>query len=87
MPTRVIASIGVVLCAAMTSFSIYLGVIEHIYAPSRTRAIPIATEGRQLDVGRAVVCLTVQPPHNTTTTSRTLHVHRVSCLAVSHSNH
>jgi hypothetical protein len=33
MSTRWIAGIGLVLCAAMTTFSIYLGAVEHVYRP------------------------------------------------------
>lgn len=64
MSTRVIASIGVVLCAAMTSFSIYLGVIERVYTPkskvTRTVSAPDA---------RHFICEQIQPLHNMTTTS------------------
>jgi hypothetical protein len=64
MSTRVIASIGVVLCAAMTSFSIYLGVVERVYTPKAkvtpTQAAPDA---------RHFICEQIQPLHNMTTTS------------------
>jgi hypothetical protein len=36
MSIRVIASVGVMLSVAVTSFSIYLGTIEHSYSPVRT---------------------------------------------------
>lgn len=35
---KVIASVGVVLCLAMTSFAIYLGIAEHVYAPHASYA-------------------------------------------------
>jgi hypothetical protein len=48
MSIRVIASVGVVLSVAMTSFSIYLGVIEHSYSPVQTRELSLTSlEGRQ----------------------------------------
>jgi hypothetical protein len=37
MSTRWIAGIGLVLCAAMTTFSIYLGAVEHVYRPKPPR--------------------------------------------------
>ena len=66
MSIRVIASIGVVLCIAMTSFSIYLGVAEHIYTPLRTESILVG--GSLGPQGRQMVCIQLQQNHNTTTT-------------------
>lgn len=34
MSIRGIASVGVALCVAMTTFSIYLGIVEHVYPRS-----------------------------------------------------
>ncbi|HEV3211903.1 MAG TPA: hypothetical protein VGZ03_00765 [Acidimicrobiales bacterium] len=64
MSTRWIASVGVVLCAAMTSFSIYLGVVEHVYTP---KAIGLHADAA-LD-GRHFICEKIQRWDNTTTTS------------------
>lgn len=63
MRIRAIASVGVMLCVAMTSFSIYLGVIEHVYAPPELRAQTLVTVN-----GKQVICLGGQASHNTTTT-------------------
>jgi len=64
MSTRVIASVGVILCAAMTSFSIYLGAVEHVY----TQKAPSASALSSLTT-RQLVCERFQRTHNTTTTS------------------
>jgi hypothetical protein len=78
MSTRVIASIGVVLCAAMTSFSIYLGVLERVYTP-RSQVTPsvLAPNARHL------ICEQIQPAHNTTTTNATAAAGYVHCLVPS----
>ena len=48
MSIRVIASVGVMLSVAMTSFSIYLGIIEHSYSPMQTREVSLTSlQGRQ----------------------------------------
>jgi hypothetical protein len=74
MSTRVIASVGVVLCVAMTSFSIYLGVIEHVYTHQTTFTHVLASpQGRQL------ICEKVQPSNNTTTTNGTVIDKNVTC--------
>ena len=67
MSTRVIASIGVVLCAAMTSFSIYLGVIEHVYIHRTVPAHVLSSPQ-----GRLLFCEEVQHQNNTTTTNGTV---------------
>jgi hypothetical protein len=66
MSTRVLASIGVVLCMVMTSFSIYLGVIEHIYTPHARTSIVVQTA-----FGTDRICLPAQSHRNTTTTGPT----------------
>jgi len=63
MSTRAIASIGVVLCAAMTSFSIYLGVVERVYTPKSKVTHTAAPDARHF------ICEQIQPLHNMTTTS------------------
>ena len=63
MSTRWIASIGVVLCAAMTSFSIYLGAIEPIHRVKTSHSHVASTAP-----GREDACTTIQLPHNTLTT-------------------
>jgi hypothetical protein len=35
MSIRVIATVGVMLCIAVTTFAIYLGVVERVYVPVR----------------------------------------------------
>lgn len=63
MSTRVLASIGVALCVLMTSFSIYLGVIEHIYAPtSRVHSFLLETP-----IGARKICVEVRTSHGHTT--------------------
>jgi hypothetical protein len=48
MSIRVIASVGVMLSIAVTSFSIYLGIVEHSYSPVHTGGFSIASlEGRK----------------------------------------
>jgi hypothetical protein len=71
---RVIASVGIVLCLAMTAFSIYLGIAEHVYQPPRTHVVEFATSG-----GREALCFSIQTHHNTTTTGPRRSVSRVSC--------
>ena len=43
MSVRAIASVGVMLCAAVTSFSTYLGVIEHAYSPAHIRVVTLVS--------------------------------------------
>jgi hypothetical protein len=43
MSIRWIAGIGLVLCVAMTSFSIYLGAIEHVYRERAPRVQVLST--------------------------------------------
>jgi hypothetical protein len=62
MSIRVIASVGVMLSIAVTSFSIYLGVIEHSYSPLHTREYSLLSPE-----GRKTIC--VQYPAATSTTS------------------
>ena len=68
MSTRLLASIGIVLCVAMTTFSIYLGVIENIYGKTsyshHTLSYLAVGSGRVEDV-----CIGVPRPSKTTTTS------------------
>jgi hypothetical protein len=66
MSVRAIASVGVVLCAVMTSFAIYLGVIEHVYAPLTVRAATLVSQS-----GRQSICIATQHPRNTSTTDVT----------------
>jgi hypothetical protein len=61
----------------MTSFSIYLGVIEHIYKPNKPSAT--RTVSRVVLDGRQLICLKVQQPHNATTTSDAAATKVVSC--------
>jgi hypothetical protein len=63
MSIRVIASVGVMLSVAMTSFSIYLGIIEHSYSPVQTREISLASLN-----GRRSVCLQYRVSTSTTST-------------------
>ncbi len=79
MRIRAIAGVGVMLCVAMTSFSIYLGVIEHVYASPELRAHTLATVN-----GKEVICLGGTASHNTTTTS-VAGLKVVSCEASRHS--
>lgn len=62
MRLRAIASVGVVLCAAMTSLSIYLGIAEHVYtAPQRFHSVAIPGPN-----GRNELCFTTTTsPHGT----------------------
>lgn len=39
MSIRAIASVGVALCVAVTTLSIYLGIVEHVYVPRATQAV------------------------------------------------
>jgi hypothetical protein len=79
MSTRVIASIGVVLCAAMTSFSIYLGVIEHIYTPTPKDSPRLSGHVISSPDGRHFICESVQRSDNTTTTNNALVSRLVPC--------
>lgn len=74
---RAIASVGVVLCLAMTSFSIYLGIAEHAFNrhPAADVAFVLPT-GR----GRQVVCLEYE--HTSTTISA---ARKVPCESGRHS--
>jgi len=76
MSTRVLASIGVALCMAMTSFSIYLGVIEHIYAPRHTYQYVLQT-----NFGTQEICVPVPTHHSTTRRHAHLRVTPVPCPA------
>ncbi len=66
MSVRAIASVGVMLCAAVTSFSIYLGVIEHAYSPAHIRVVTLVSER-----GRNSTCVSTQRQRNTSTTDVT----------------
>jgi hypothetical protein len=69
---RAIASVGVLLCAATTSFSIYLGIVEHVYSPPRIHTdIYVGPQGQKEEY-----CFTLG---NTTTTSPDRDVKRVPC--------
>jgi hypothetical protein len=72
---RAIASVGVVLCAAMTSLSIYLGIAEHVYSPPQRiyTQTYVDPQGK-----RQEICLTVRGG-NTTTTSPHHDDKAVSC--------
>jgi len=64
MSIRAIAAVGVLLCAAMTSFSIYLGIAEHAYGPRSVR--------EQLETQTIVhrlICDAAHTPRSTATTS------------------
>ena len=63
MSIRVIASVGVMLSVAMTSFSIYLGVIEHSYAPVQTSRYSIPSLK-----GRTTQCMQYHVLASTTST-------------------
>jgi hypothetical protein len=63
MSIRVIASVGVMLSLAVTSFSIYLGIIEHSYSPAQTREYSLTS----LE-GRKTICLQYQAATSTTST-------------------
>ena len=69
MSIRAIASVGVMLCIAVTSLSIYLGVVEHVYAPREARSFAPGTMHQILISGlgdRAPVCEALR---NTSSTS------------------
>lgn len=69
---KAIAGVGVALCAAMTSLSIYLGIAEHVYtAPQRLHSVAIPGPH-----GRNELCFT-------TTTSPRDATHEVSCVTAS----
>jgi hypothetical protein len=67
MSVRGIASVGVFLCAAMMSFAIYLGVVEHVYAPLTVRAATLVSQSGR----RQSICVATQHPRNTSTTDAT----------------
>jgi hypothetical protein len=71
MSTRVIAAIGVVLCLAMTSFSIYLGVVEHSYTRTHVHAQSSITSLG----GREDICMAVTPGLRVTPLSRAASAH------------
>jgi hypothetical protein len=79
MSTRWIAGIGLVLCVAMTSFSIYLGAVEHVYRPKAPPVRSLTAAPR-----RDFICQFVQFRHTTTTTttatSGTLNVNAMPCV-------
>ena len=64
MSIRVIASVGVMLSVAMTSFSIYLGIIEHSYSPIRTREVSLT-----FPQGRETLCFQYHVQPSTTATA------------------
>jgi hypothetical protein len=64
MSTRVIASIGVMLCLVMTAFSIYLGVAEHVYSPHKHDTFALSRP-----LSRDVVCSSSPRVNNTATSS------------------
>jgi hypothetical protein len=74
MSTRVIAAIGVVLCLAMTSFSIYLGVVEHSYTRGHAHTLAVAPPPE-----RVLNCLALQPGYRTLAMSGHAATHAVSC--------
>lgn len=63
MSIRVIASVGVMLSVAMTSFSIYLGVVEHSYSPMKTREYSYTSRA-----GRESVCVQYRVSPSTAST-------------------
>jgi hypothetical protein len=73
MSTRWIASIGVVLCMAMTSFSLYLGTTEHVY---RSKALRARTAEQVLPFD---VCNAIQRMRNMTTTTGTALSDAIPC--------
>ena len=78
MSIRVIASVGVMLSVAMTSFSIYLGIIEHSYSPLHTRELSLTS----LE-GRSSLCLQYHVQTNTASTVIPGTVKVVRCGATS----
>jgi hypothetical protein len=64
MSVRAIASVGVFLCVAMTSFSIYLGVVEHAYSPPAIRTATLVSMH-----GRTSICVATQRELDTSTTT------------------
>jgi hypothetical protein len=60
---RAIAGVGVSMCVAVTTFSIYLGIVEHTYSP-RTRDPGVVTVD-----GRLNACPWDQVHNNLTTTT------------------
>ncbi len=61
---RAIAGVGVVLCLAMTSFSIYLGIAEHAFN-RHTAYVDFVLPGA---TGRQLHCLAFQQGSQTATT-------------------
>ncbi len=66
MSVRALASVGVILCVAMTSFSIYLGVIEHAYSPATLRTATLVSQAGR----RETICLSTQHQSTATTTPK-----------------
>ena len=64
MSIRTIAAVGVLLCAAVTSLSIYLGVVEHAYGPRSAHEVLVMQS-----VVHRTICDAVRTPQSTTTTS------------------
>jgi hypothetical protein len=74
MSIRWIASVGVVLCVAITSLSIYLGAVENVYRPK-------VHNHTLADVPpRLLVCQMVQLPLNTRTTSGASAFRAIPCV-------
>ncbi len=77
MSTRWIAGIGLVLCVAMTSFSIYLGAVEHVYRPKpHEHALPTVPS-------RDFICQSIQFRHTTVTTDNDARTSATACVSAS----
>jgi hypothetical protein len=66
---RVIATIGVMLSVAVTSFSIYLGVVEHAYS----------VQTREVGYARSVLCF---QQHHTSVAFDATNLARSDCGAI-----
>lgn len=75
MSIRAIAGVGVVLCLAMTSFSIYLGIAEHVYAPKRAAYAAYVV---RTPMGRHTVCVKTGTGTPTTVVSQAARCHAPS---------
>lgn len=81
MVMRAIAGVGVVLCLAITSFSIYLGIAENAFShPKTVDTAWVMTIGN----ARQRLCLEYQQPSRTATTVSA--AKSVSCSA-GHATH
>jgi len=77
MSIRAIAAVGVLLCVAMTSLSIYLGVVEHAYGPRSAHQVLVMES-----MVHRTICDEQNSARSTTTTSSSPSMRISGCKSV-----